>query len=46
MTGGRRLGVLDRKDYETVCRELQKAGLIKKPLEFTSFYKGRQADAQ
>jgi NitT/TauT family transport system substrate-binding protein len=39
-------GVLDRKDYETVCRELQKSGLIKKPPEFTSFYRGRQADAQ
>ena len=46
MTGDSRLGVLDRKDYETVCREIQKAGLIKKPPEFTSFYRGRQADAQ
>jgi hypothetical protein len=40
MTGGSRLGVLDRKDYETVCRELQKAELIKKTPEFTSVYSG------
>jgi len=39
MTGGSRLGVLDRKDYETVCRELQKAELIKNTPEFTSVYR-------
>jgi NitT/TauT family transport system substrate-binding protein len=46
MKGGSRPGMLDRKDYETVCSELQKAGLIKKAPEFTSFYRGKQADAQ
>lgn len=46
MTDRSRPGVLNRKDYEAVCRELQRAGLIKKTPEFTSFYRGSQTDAQ